>query len=331
MATEIPMPDRLERFLADVEPDLKATVVSYRPISGGYSRITALADIRAADGGEQKLIVRSDPPGGEGVFQSERDREWDLLQALWDDHTIEIPRPRWYDASGDVLGSKTIIMDHVTGTPLQLTLGPDADLARARTIFLGVADQLRNTPLDAMPQVMERPADWDSYIDSAIDIYAKAEQELTDSSPIIRYVSAWLRANKPQPVPLSVVHGDFQPGNILVADEHPPVVIDWEFTRIGDPREDVGYYSGSPLPNSMYTADPEAFLAEYRELTGFTEEQVNPQVMEYFFILGMAELYVQMMKGADGLSRGQGKGIMTTFLINSLCYFQERYLDICSR
>src|SRR5688572_13819491 len=98
MATEIPMPDRLERFLADVEPDLKATVVSYRPISGGYSRITALADIRAADGGEQKLIVRSDPPGGEGVFQSERDREWDLLQALWDDHTIEIPRPRWYDA-----------------------------------------------------------------------------------------------------------------------------------------------------------------------------------------------------------------------------------------
>ena len=72
-----------------------------------------------------------------------------------------------------------------------------------------------------MPKAMERRADWNSYIDGAIDIYAKAEQELTDSSPIIRFVSAWLRANKPPPVPLSVVHGDFQPGNILVAVRHP--------------------------------------------------------------------------------------------------------------
>ena len=238
--------------------------------------MTALADVRTADGSEQKLIVRSDPPGGEGVFQSERDREWELLQALWNVDSVEIPRPRWYDGSGELLGSKTIIMDHVTGTPLQLTLGPDADLAAARRIFLEVADGLRRTPLEAMPTAMDRPTDWDSYIDSAIDLYADAERELTDSSPIIRYVTAWLRANKPPPVPLAVVHGDFNPGNILVSDEHPPVVIDWEFTRIGDPREDIGYYSGSPLPNSMYTADPEAFLAEYRELTGFTRGAGQP-------------------------------------------------------
>ena len=331
MADETPMPERLARFLAEIAPDLGATVSSYTPISGGYSRVTALAEIRTAGGGEQKLIVRSDPPGGEGVFQSERDHEWDLLQALWNVDTLDIPQPRWYDATGELMGSKTIIMDHVNGTPLQLTLGPDADLAAARRIFLEVADGLRRTPREAMPKSMDRPTNWDNYIDSAIDIYANAERDLADSSPIIRYISAWLRSNKPPPVPLAVVHGDFQPGNILVADEHPPVVIDWEFTRIGDPREDVGYYSGSPLPNSMYTADPDAFLAEYRALTGFTEEQVNPEVMEYFFILGMAELFVQMMQGADGLSRGRGKGIMTTFLINSLCYFQQRYLEICSR
>ena len=53
--------------------------------------------------------------------------------------------------------------------------------------------------------------------------------------------------------------------------------------------------------------------------------------MEYFFILGMAELFVQMMRGADALSRGQAKGIMSPFLVNSMCYFHEKYLDICSR
>jgi aminoglycoside phosphotransferase (APT) family kinase protein len=328
---ETPMAERLERFLAEVEPELDATVVSYRPISGGYSRVTALVEISTASGDGQKLVLRSDPRGDKGVFTSDRDREWPLLQAMWDVETIEIPRPRWYDGTGERLGTKTIVMDHVEGTPLQLTLGEPANVAAARMVFLEVAAALLRTPLDALPADIERPTDWDSYIDSAIDTYIRAESELADSNPIIRYVSAWLRANKPPPVPLSIVHGDFQPGNILVAEGRPPVVIDWEFTRIGDPREDVGYYSGNPLPNSLYTADPDAFLAEYRELTGFTEEQVNPEVMEYFFILGMADLFVQMMQGADAVSRGQTKGIMSPFLVNSMCYFHEKYLDICGR
>jgi aminoglycoside phosphotransferase (APT) family kinase protein len=328
---ETPMPERLERFLAEVEPELGATVVSFRPISGGYSRVTALTEIRTANDATQKLVLRSDPRGDKGVFMSDRDREWPLLKAMWDVDTIEIPRPRWYDGTGERLGTKTIVMDHVEGNPLQSTLGQGANVAAARTVLLEVAAGLLRTPLDALPADIERPTDWDSYIDSAIDIYVRAESELSDSSPIIRYVSAWLRANKPPPVPLAVVHGDFQPGNVLVADGRPPVVIDWEFTRIGDPREDIGYYSGSPLPDSLYTSDPDTFLAQYRELTGFTEEQVNPEVMEYFFILGMAELFVQMMQGADALSRGEAKGIMSPFLVNSMCYFHEKYLEICSR
>ena len=58
---------------------------------------------------------------------------------------------------------------------------------------------------------------------------------------------------------------------------------------------------------------------------------MNPEVMEYFFILGMAELFVQMMQGADALSRGQARGIMSPFLVNSMCYFHEKYLEICTR
>ena len=76
-----------------MEPDGKATVTGYKPISGGYSRVTALAEVRWADGREEKLILRSDPHGGGGVLSSERDPEWHLLQALWDDDTVRIPRP----------------------------------------------------------------------------------------------------------------------------------------------------------------------------------------------------------------------------------------------
>ena len=326
---DTPMPVRFERFLAAVEPDRAATVTAFKPISGGYSRVTARVDVRWSDGDEEKLILRMDPPPGkEGVFSSERDREWSVLQALWADGTVTIPRPRWYD-TGEHLGTKAIVMDFVEGTPLQLTLQPDGDFRPATDIYLDVAATLQRIPLKALPGEIEHPDDWDSAIDSAIDIYGRGERGLVESDPVIRYVTAWLRANKPPPVPLGVVHGDFQPGNILVAAGREPVVIDWEFTRIGDPREDVGYYSGSPLPNSLYTADADYFLARYRQVTGLSEEQVNPDVMRYFFILGMAELMIQMMQGADALARGKPKPVMNTFLINSISYFHQNYVDIC--
>ena len=116
-----------ERFLAEAAPDLGASVTSITPISGGYSRLTSVAGIRTADGGAQRLILRSDPPSGHGVFDSDRDDEWQLLLALWESGAIHIARPRFYDATGERLGSKTIVMDHVEGTPLQLTLTPAGD------------------------------------------------------------------------------------------------------------------------------------------------------------------------------------------------------------
>ena len=61
-----PIPTRLERFLARVDPALGATVTSYEPISGGYSRVTAVAGIRTADGAEHKLVLRSDPRRRQG-------------------------------------------------------------------------------------------------------------------------------------------------------------------------------------------------------------------------------------------------------------------------
>ena len=187
---------------------------------------------------------------------SDREREWPLLQAMWDIDTVEIPRPRWFDPTGEFMGTKTIVMDHVAGTPLQLTLGTDGDVAAARTTFLEVAAALVRTPLDGLPAELERPPDWDSYIDSAIDIYAHAEADLVDSSPLIRYVSAWLRANRPPPVPLGLVHGDFQPGNVLVAEGRPPVVIDWEFTRIGDPARTSATTAGARSPTASTPPTP---------------------------------------------------------------------------
>jgi aminoglycoside phosphotransferase (APT) family kinase protein len=327
---DAPMSERFQRFLDAVEPDRGATVISYRPISGGYSRVTAVSEVRWGDGAEERFVLRADPQVGTGVFSSERDPEWDLLQALSEVDTVVIPKPRWYDATGEFFGAKCIVMEHCEGVPLQSTLAEDKDPSEATEVYLEVAAAIQRTPLDALPTDMERPADWDTYLDSAIEIYERAERDIPDCSPVVRYVTAWLRAHRPPPVPLGLVHGDFQPGNILVAPDRPPVVIDWEFTRIGDPREDIGYYSSNPLPRNLYGVDPQRFLSTYRELTGLSETQVNSEVIDYFFMLGMASLFAQMMDGAAAIAEGRRSGLMNVFLINSLSYFHGKYLSICA-
>jgi len=84
----------------------------------------------------------------------------------------------------------------------------------------------------------------------------------TRDIPTVERVGRWLAENLPDPLPPTVVHGDFRLGNTMVAADEPTrivAVLDWEMGAIGDPRADVGYllatYSepGGP-PNPLGTS-----------------------------------------------------------------------------
>ena len=90
----------------------------------------------------------------------------------------------------------------------------------------------------------------------------------TRELPQVDRVGGWLADNVPDPLPETVVHGDFRLGNTMVAPAEPSrivAVLDWEMGAIGDPRADVGYllatYSEpggppNPLGTSPVTALP---------------------------------------------------------------------------
>ena len=141
-------------------------------------------------------------------------------------------------------------------------------------------------------------------------------------------MAAQLAAHRPPPVPLTFVHGDAQPANILVPDQGPVLMIDWEFARIGDPREDLGYYSHLPVPPNLYQADPPGFLARYRERTGLTREQVNEDTVSYFYVLGMARLLGQMFDATDALARGQSRGVMATYMMNGISATTTAFVEV---
>ena len=81
-------------------------------------------------------------------------------------------------------------------------------------------------------------------------------------------VGAWLADNLPDPLPATVVHGDYRLGNMMVDSADPRrivAVLDWEMGAIGDPRADVGYLlatyaehdgPANPLGTSPVTAEP---------------------------------------------------------------------------
>jgi aminoglycoside phosphotransferase (APT) family kinase protein len=60
--------------------------------------------------------------------------------------------------------------------------------------------------------------------------------------PALEFVLGWLDANAPEPVALTLVHGDFRTGNYMVDDGRLTAILDWEFAHWGDPREDIGWF-----------------------------------------------------------------------------------------
>jgi aminoglycoside phosphotransferase (APT) family kinase protein len=105
-------------------------------------------------------------------------------------------------------------------------------------------------------------------------------------------VGASLADGVPEPLPETVVHGDYRLDNTIVARDEPwriVAVLDWEMGAIGDPRADVGYllatYSEpgaaqNPLGTSPITALPgfptkAELVARYVERSGRDVEPLH--------------------------------------------------------
>jgi aminoglycoside phosphotransferase (APT) family kinase protein len=103
----------------------------------------------------------------------------------------------------------------------------------------------------------------------------------TRELPRVDEVGSWLGRNVPDPLPPTVVHGDYRLGNTMVGQDDPTrivAVLDWEMGAIGDPRADVGYllatYSepGGP-PNPLGTS-PITALAGFPSRAELVERYV---------------------------------------------------------
>jgi len=305
-------------------------VVGYEPITGGYSRATARVWIEGADG-RQGYVVRSDPPTGNSVLETDRGEEWALLKALSGMGTVPLPMPLWFDADGSLLGTPSIVMELVDGEPM-LDLVRRADPADHLELALPLADlaaTIHSVDLAGLPAHLEVPASWDDYVAGCAQRWRDAERVHVERDPVLRLVACWLEANTPEPVPLGLVHGDFHPANVLVDRVGAHTIVDWEVAHVGDPREDLGWMALAAVaqPPDVIASDPAAFYRRYGERTSLPAGALDARSIAYFLVLSATTVFLDVTSRLKRLADGDTTAINVAYTTNIKAGLQSILFD----
>jgi aminoglycoside phosphotransferase (APT) family kinase protein len=132
------------------------------------------------------------------------------------------------------------VMQHVAGETLGRRIVGDVRLAGARTQLARQCGQAlaRIHAVDAARLPALRRA---SAADELAYYEAKHRSHGT-ARPVFELALQWLKQHRPPDRPrLSLVHGDFRNGNLMVGEDGLRAVLDWELAHLGDPMEDLGW------------------------------------------------------------------------------------------
>lgn len=324
----------LVEFLRRIHPDADIVVESFEPIPGGFSRETFRFDalITTAAGTERRpLILRRDPPSAAAILETSRAVEHELLEALRAHTTVPVSRSWGYELDPQLFGEAAMVIERMPGSGTTSNLfngGSDEHQADAvighlceLLAELHTADISRVDPHGRLADPRNVGVDassWQRYIDTTLEYYLRDYPEVDFDPGMSVYLDAILtmRRTPPRPLPLALVHGDFNPANFLYADGRVTALIDWENSRIGDPREDLGWMlamDGMSHTSVMgHPRDKGGFLAYYNQLTGFG---VTPEELGWFTLFAVTNIAIPVAGAIGRRVRGEHRGFLHLYML----------------
>lgn len=222
-------------------------------LSGGASRLTYVLEPTAKLGRSNagspaapsatRLILQMERPGSAGS-NLEMSAQADLLRAA---REVGVPVPEVLGSGGEK-GSAFVVLEWLAGEAVVRKVMRDDSLATAR------ADLARQAGA-ALAAVHRIDADGHSALDEGdpLEQMRALLDMLAEPHPAFEIGLCWLEANRPDPRPPVVTHGDFRMGNLLISNEGITAVLDWELAHLGSAAEDLGWFCcrawrfGSPL------------------------------------------------------------------------------------
>jgi len=248
---------------------------------------------------EQKLVARVAPAADDvPVFPTYRlDHQFEVIRQVGELTDIPVPRVRWIETTGEVLGTPFFVMDYVDGVVppdvMPYTFGnnwfADAPAERQRQLQDSTVEVLAK--LHSIPNAettfgfltegrtgdtaLRRHFSWvQSWYDFAVPDIGR--------SPLLERTFEWLESNWPSDVAArepALLWGDARVGNVLYRDFAPVAVLDWEMVALGPRELDVAWIiyahmvfqelAGlATLPGVPEVLREEDVRATYRQLTG---------------------------------------------------------------
>jgi len=254
--------DRLEGFL-DAHGLGAGPVRAVRIGDGGGSNFSFLLER-----GDERYVLRRPPrpplpPSAHDMVREAR------LQLALAPQGIRLPPILAICDDDGVLGVPFYVMRFLDGHVLTTALpaGLEGQGARRRLGEELVDALVEIHAADVAAPALAAFARPGSYLERQVRRFSQLwEINATRDLPVVVEVGRGLGERLPEPLPDTVVHGDYRLGNLMVERGRPErvqAVLDWEMGAIGDPRADLGYLlatytepggEASPLGVSPVTA-----------------------------------------------------------------------------
>ena len=230
----------LQRALVKAIPGFERPV-HWNRLSGGASQetwaIDAIVNLQA-----EPLILRRSPGGTARATESGNSVPLEteaLVIETARQQGAAAPRVRYVLKPADGVGHG-YVMDRLQGEtiPRKILRDPAFDtvrptLARQCGEILARIHKVDTTTLRGHLRMIDGPAQLRHYRD-LYDAYDYPH-------PVFEFAFKWLEPRISSPTRLTLVHGDFRHGNLLISPRGVEAALDWELTHIGDPLEDIGW------------------------------------------------------------------------------------------
>lgn len=269
------MPDPLDEAIAVIVPRAEAalggTLRGARPLPGGHSGVTLVAELD----GERSVVVKATPPGRAPVGRHDVLRQARVMAHV----RGTVPVPELLAVVED--DPPLFVMSFERGEAAEpahdeAPSGDDDALVAAR--FTVATDLLAR--LHALDPGPLRGADDAELATPAVELTRWERTLNAVEDPHVgdlgRAAFDRLRSSTPDLWRTTLVHGDYRLGNILFDGPAAVAVIDWEIWSVGDPRVDLGWYltfsDPRDFPSIGFPArrlpPADALVAAYEAATG---------------------------------------------------------------
>jgi aminoglycoside phosphotransferase (APT) family kinase protein len=211
----------------------RVRIEDLRRLTGGASR-TTWAFTAHTEAGSRALILRTGPPDDVHAGMELEARVQELAAA----QGAPVPEVLAASNSTVALGNPYLICAEIGGETIVRRILRGLDGAGRARLLMQCAAALaaihRADPADAELVTEDPLTRWRNELDT-----------MGDTTATLEWAFRWLEANRPAGSAITLVHGDFRMGNLIVDLDSGPdlaAVLDWELVHGGQPAEDLAWF-----------------------------------------------------------------------------------------